>query len=66
MTKRIRMSYDEIRARSKSGENGGLVCPQCKCKQFKVADTEKGDDKIVRYRVCRNCGFHIRTHEIRA
>jgi hypothetical protein len=41
----------------------GLVCRKCGCRDLRVDATRDGIGEIRRYRVCRNCGRRIPTHE---
>lgn len=51
----------ELRAAA-AGQRG-LECRKCGCRDFRVQTTRKGDDVIVRYRVCRHCGAIRQTIE---
>lgn len=42
---------------------GGLVCPECGCRHFRVCKTKPGDGIILRRRECRHCGRRITTFE---
>lgn len=41
----------------------GLECPMCGCRDMRVQTTRQQDNMIIRYRVCRNCGYHRPTIE---
>jgi transcriptional regulator NrdR family protein len=42
----------------------GLRCPRCECCDFRTVKTWPDEDGIIRrYRICRNCGKHVRTVE---
>jgi len=42
---------------------GGLVCPKCGCRQFKVRNTLPVAEGVRRYRTCRHCGATLTTTE---
>jgi len=41
----------------------GLVCRRCGCADLRVETTRYAPERIVRYRLCRNCGKRITTYE---
>jgi hypothetical protein len=60
---RPRMTQTEARVQMDQGR-GGLVCPGCGCRDFRVVYTRpKPDGKILRRRRCRHCGRRITTFE---
>ncbi len=46
-------------------DKGGLVCPVCACRDFRVANTYPFSDSgtKLRRRQCRNCGKIVTTQE---
>mgnify|MGYP006286692659 CR=1 FL=1 len=44
-------------------DNDGLVCRKCGCRHLPVRNTIRKGGRIVRYRVCRNCGATMTTTE---
>lgn len=42
----------------------GLVCPKCGCKDHKTRKTERKEERIYRYKQCRNCGRSLHTTEV--
>ena len=46
-----------------ANRSGGLECRGCGCKDFRVVTTRRGENVIVRYRVCRHCGAKRHTLE---
>ena len=44
-------------------DNCGLACPNCARHAFRVYYTRPREDKILRRRVCLNCGYKITTFE---
>lgn len=43
--------------------NEGIICQRCECPDLKVYKTIRVSGYILRYRACRNCGWHTRTKE---
>ena len=41
----------------------GLVCRRCGCRHFHVRNTIRGDNRIIRWRICRYCGTAKKTVE---
>ena len=56
-----RPTMNELAALAKDG--GGLECPDCGCRHFRVTKTVQGNGVIVRRRECRNCGKRLTTYE---
>lgn len=44
-------------------EAPGLRCPKCWCADLRVYYTRKRRRQILRVRICRHCGTHVRTYE---
>jgi C4-type Zn-finger protein len=44
-------------------EDGGLECPKCGCRHFRVIYTTRHPNAIERRRACRNCGYRVSTRE---
>lgn len=42
----------------------GLKCPDCGCRDLITPNVIRIPGAIRRYRVCRNCGKHVRTREV--
>ena len=42
----------------------GLVCSRCGCADLRVLNTRHMMGRVVRYRVCRNCGRRATTYEV--
>lgn len=42
----------------------GLECPRCGCRHWFVVYTRRQDDRIVRLRECRHCGYRRQTREV--
>ena len=40
---------------------GGIECPSCGCRDFRVYRTTQGQSATVRYKVCRHCGKKVLT-----
>lgn len=55
-----RPTAQELASGIAANTNGGLECPHCGCRDFRVRNTVVGDNAIKRYRVCRHCG-RVRT-----
>lgn len=48
----------------KPGEDVGLRCPNCNCRDLRVDYTRRrSHNRIIRRRVCRHCGRRISTVE---
>ncbi len=43
---------------------GGLECPECGCRHFRVVKTRRGDGVVLRRRECRHCGRRVTTIEV--
>ena len=46
-----------------TNRTAGLVCRKCGCRHLPVRNTIRKGGRIVRYRVCRNCGATMTTTE---
>lgn len=46
---------------AKAGQ--GLVCPKCDCERMPVYYTRKRSGRVMRVRVCDNCGSKVTTYE---
>lgn len=44
-------------------DDGGLECPKCGCRHFRVIYTNRLPDAIERRRECRNCNYRVFTRE---
>ena len=44
-------------------ERGGLSCPACGCRHFRVIYTRRGRGLLLRRRECRNCGRRVTSYE---
>jgi transcriptional regulator NrdR family protein len=42
---------------------GGIECPRCGCRHFRVVYTRPRNNAIVRLRECRHCGRRVLTRE---
>jgi DNA-directed RNA polymerase subunit RPC12/RpoP len=40
---------------------GAVACPGCGCQDLRIYRTAQGDQRTLRYKVCRNCGHRILT-----
>ena len=40
-----------------------LQCPNCKSENVKINTTRQRVDRIIRYRLCKDCGYRFRTKE---
>lgn len=45
------------------GQPGGIVCPRCGCRDWRVYYTRQRADAVLRSKVCRHCGMKIITNE---
>lgn len=62
---RERKTLAELSAEANSAD--GIQCPKCGCRHlWKVRDTDVVEEGVRRYRVCRHCGYVVRTVEVRA
>ena len=44
--------------------NGGIACPACGCKHFRVLYTRRAlGGRLLRRRECRHCGRRVTTYE---
>ena len=51
-------------AKNRDGDEHGLVCSKCGCREFRVIYTRRGPGQaLVRRRECRHCGRRITTRE---
>ena len=58
------LTLRELQNRADAAQGGkGLECRKCGCKDFRVETTRRGENMIVRYRVCRYCGAKRQTLE---
>ena len=60
-------SLEQMATESREGSAYGILCPHCKCVQFRdgmsVRNTRKVHGGVKRYRTCRNCGHSWTTYE---
>jgi len=54
---------EEIRLSDLRREPGGLRCPVCGCKHFRVLETREWADQKKRRRECVNCGWRGNSYE---
>lgn len=60
-----RRTLAEMQNEALLGEgDGGLKCPQCQCRDFRVSNTWKQGKYIKRLRKCRHCGYPVNTCEL--
>lgn len=55
------MQFETLLSQCKAG---GITCPACGCKDFRVTNTWLGHDVRKRLRRCRNCGEPVNTLEV--
>jgi hypothetical protein len=53
----------EVTGAASQGGDGGLRCPKCGCRDFRVVETRASGDRINRRRACRHCGHRVTTSE---
>lgn len=59
---RERKTLAELSAEANSAD--GIQCPKCGCRHlWSVRNTDRIDDAVRRYRVCRACNHVVRTVE---
>lgn len=59
-----RMRYCREELMTAHAKGGGLECPRCGCRHFKVVYTRPGGEgAIQRRRECRHCGWRCTTRE---
>ena len=42
----------------------GISCPSCGCSDIRTSNTLQHENKVTRYKKCRNCGKSMRTCEV--
>lgn len=57
------MAAETARIEAANNNSKGIQCPACGCRDLRVQTTRRGDNLVVRYRVCRHCGAHKPTIE---
>jgi transcriptional regulator NrdR family protein len=55
------MQFEALLAQCKAG---GITCPACGCRDFRVTNTWLGEGSRKRLRRCRNCGEPVTTLEV--
>lgn len=56
-----RKTLEEMANESSSISDGAIVCPRCRCKDFRTYATIPGFRVTFRRKRCRNCGLKIFT-----
>jgi len=63
---KVRQGVPAKKSLSEYGNNaddGGLMCPRCQCRHFRVIYTTRHPGAIERRRACRHCGYRVTTRE---